>query len=66
MADRARGTIEMDIGGRAPAGVLTGADGRRFGFSGWTELAVVIEQWRQAKPVDQGPREPAAPSGGLP
>ena len=43
---RARGTLEMEIEGRAPAGVLTDDDGRRLEFSGWTELAAAIEEWR--------------------
>lgn len=43
---RAKGTLEMDVEGRAPAGVLTDGDGRRLEFSGWTELAVAIEEWR--------------------
>jgi hypothetical protein len=36
----------MDLEGRAPRGVLTSAEGRGFRFSGWTELAAAIEEWR--------------------
>lgn len=42
----ARGTLEMDLEGEAPAGVLTNGDGRGYRFSGWTELATAIEEWR--------------------
>jgi hypothetical protein len=45
---RSKGTIEMDVEGPAPAGVLTGEDGLRHPFTGWTELATAIERWREA------------------
>jgi hypothetical protein len=45
---RSTGRLEIDLEGRAPTGVLTGEDGRQFPFTGWTELASVIEQWREA------------------
>ncbi len=43
---RATGTLEMGLERRAPTGVLTASDGRRLEFSGWTELAAAIEEWR--------------------
>lgn len=43
---RARAELELDQKPGAPEGVLTAGDGRRFPFSGWTELAAVIEEWR--------------------
>jgi N-methylhydantoinase B/oxoprolinase/acetone carboxylase alpha subunit len=42
----ARGTLEMDCETRAPSGTLTSPDGRAYTFSGWTELAVAIDEWR--------------------
>jgi hypothetical protein len=47
-ARRVRATLEMDLEGNAPTGVLSGEDGTRLLFSGWVELASVIEQWRAA------------------
>lgn len=38
--------LEMEPDGPSPRGALTGADGRRLRFCGWTELAAVIEDWR--------------------
>lgn len=43
---RAKGALEMDVDGSAPTGALTASDGRRSEFSGWSELAAVIEDWR--------------------
>jgi hypothetical protein len=45
-APTAKAELEMALEGRAPEGVLTSAEGRGFGFSGWTELAAAIEEWR--------------------
>ena len=58
----AKGTLEMDLEARAPAGALTDVDGRRLEFSGWTELAAAIEDWRtRAKDRIGRSREPLAP-----
>jgi hypothetical protein len=43
-----RATLELDVASHAPRGSLTAADGERRTFSGWTELASVIEGWRAA------------------
>ena len=43
---RAKGALEMDVDGPAPTGALTGSDGQRSEFSGWSELAAVIQDWR--------------------
>jgi hypothetical protein len=50
---RAIATLEMDTEGRAPEGALTSADGIRVEFSGWTEFASTIEDWR-ARTRDRG------------
>ena len=53
---RAHATLEMELRGRAPEGVLTSAGGARLPFSGWIEFASVIETWREAA-LDRGPGE---------
>jgi hypothetical protein len=63
VARRAKGTLEMDLEARAPAGALTDADGRRLEFSGWTELAAVIQDWRtRPEALTGGSRERPAPA----
>ncbi len=56
--------LEMTLDRAAPEGVLTSADGHSFRFSGWTELAASIEQWRShaanAQPRD-GRHDAATP-----
>lgn len=42
----AKAELEMRLDHSVPQGVLSSADGRRFPFSGWTELAAAIERWR--------------------
>jgi hypothetical protein len=44
----ARAELEMNVDGRAPEGVLRSSGGRGFRFSGWTQLAAAIEEWRSA------------------
>jgi hypothetical protein len=41
-----RGTLEIDASAPAPRGTLTSAEGRRLEFSGWSELAVAVENFR--------------------
>jgi hypothetical protein len=45
-AQRGRATLEMDLQGSAPEGVLSTAEGLRLAFTGWTELASALEEWR--------------------
>jgi hypothetical protein len=56
---RAKATLEMEVDGLAPAGSLTASDGRRLEFSGWTELAVAIEEWRSHAHSAEKGRRPA-------
>jgi hypothetical protein len=42
----ARAELEMNLEGGAPEGVLRSSGGRGFSFSGWTQLAAAIEEWR--------------------
>jgi hypothetical protein len=42
----ARATLEIDPSAPAPRGTLTPAEGRRLSFSGWSELAVAVEDFR--------------------
>jgi hypothetical protein len=43
-----RGALELETAGRSPNGTLIAADGRRWVFSGWTELGAALEDWRTA------------------
>ncbi len=42
----ARATLELETDGRTPGGAVITAEGHRFAFSGWAELAAAIEDWR--------------------
>jgi hypothetical protein len=48
--------LELALAAGAPRGVLSCADGRRIRFTGWTELASAIENWREeaSQPVREG------------
>jgi hypothetical protein len=46
----ASATLELTLGGQAPNGRLTDAEGRARRFSGWIELAATIEDWRTSTP----------------
>jgi hypothetical protein len=59
---RAHATLEMELCGRAPEGVLTSASGARLPFSGWTEFASAIERWREAALV----RDPSGSGASAP
>ena len=39
-------TLELQVADGAPRGALSSPQGRRIGFTGWTELAYAIEDWR--------------------
>jgi hypothetical protein len=54
--------IELDRDG-PPVGALTSADGQRASFTGWIELASVIQDWRRAA-IEPPTRQPATPSTG--
>jgi hypothetical protein len=55
---KARAQLEMVLDARAPEGMLSSSDGRRFPFRGWTELAAAIEEWRSSA------RSPRSGDGG--
>jgi hypothetical protein len=42
----ARAMLELDASATTPRGTLTSAEGRRLAFSGWSELAVAVEDLR--------------------
>jgi len=42
----ARATLEIDASASVPRGFLTTTEGRRLAFSGWSELAVAVEDFR--------------------
>ena len=42
----ARATLDMETVGAAPAGTLISAGGVRRRFTGWTEFASAIQEWR--------------------
>jgi hypothetical protein len=44
----ARATLDMETVGAAPAGTLISADGVARRFTGWTEFASAIQEWRAA------------------
>lgn len=44
----ARATLDMETMGGVPTGTLTSADGVLRRFTGWTEFASAIQQWRAA------------------
>jgi hypothetical protein len=48
--------LELHVAEGAPRGVLSSADGQRIRFTGWTELASAIENWREeaSQPVPTG------------
>jgi hypothetical protein len=45
----ARATLDIETEGRAPTGTLISADGVARRFTGWTEFAAVIQDWRAAQ-----------------
>jgi hypothetical protein len=51
----ARAMLEMKLGAGPPSGALTPADGIRRRFSGWTELAGAIEEWRSQAATTDSP-----------
>jgi hypothetical protein len=55
---RARVVLDLDIGADPPTGTLRGENGTEREFSGWLELAKMLEQLRQTA---RGP-EPGATS----
>jgi hypothetical protein len=59
-AARAEATLEVELSGEAPAGELRSADGVKRSFSGWTELASAIEQWRSTANDAQATRDGSA------
>jgi hypothetical protein len=42
----ARATLDMETVGAAPAGTLISAGGVQRRFTGWTEFASAIQEWR--------------------
>jgi hypothetical protein len=44
-------SLEMGTAGPRPVGALVRQDGTRLPFSGWSEFAAVVEDWR----VGSGP-----------
>jgi hypothetical protein len=55
--------IELQLGGSAPEGILTAADGRPHRFRGWIELAAVIEDWRIEAASEAGARDQTGATG---
>jgi hypothetical protein len=45
----ARATLDIETHGAAPAGTVTSAGGVARRFTGWTEFAAVIQDWRAAE-----------------
>ena len=52
----AKATLEVSLQGAAPEGVLSAPDGIRRAFSGWTELAAVIDEWWRSEANARGHR----------
>ncbi len=52
-----RATLEMETDGKAPGGTVITADGHRFAFAGWAELAAAIEDWRATERPRPIPRD---------
>jgi len=48
-----RATLEIDPSAPAPRGTLTSAEGWRLSFSGWSELAVAVEDFRTGSAHDR-------------
>jgi hypothetical protein len=44
----ARATLDMETVGTVPTGTLISADGVPRRFTGWTEFASTIQEWRAA------------------
>lgn len=44
----ARATLDMETVGAVPTGTLVSADGVPRRFTGWTEFASAIQEWRAA------------------
>jgi hypothetical protein len=44
----ARATLDMETVGAVPTGTLISADGVPRRFTGWTEFASTIQEWRAA------------------
>jgi hypothetical protein len=55
----AMATLEMDTRAASPSGALRSAFGPPLEFSGWAELAAVIEEWR-ARAAAQDPASKGA------
>jgi hypothetical protein len=62
---KARATLEMELTGKAPAGTLTSADGVSRQFTGWSELATAIEEWRTLAAGKLAPSGRGEPAGGV-
>lgn len=56
-----RATLELDLEpaseAASPAGALLTPDGERRRFTGWLQLASVIEDWRQTHEHEQHPSD---------
>lgn len=55
--------MDLDTGVEAPSGVLVGAEGSRYPFTGWIGLAAAIEAWRAS--AGERPMPPRPASGPL-
>jgi hypothetical protein len=60
-ANRARFTIELDVGVEPLRGALFGPDGLGHSFRGWLELSSQLEAARAGRTLDEWPAAGADP-----